>query len=188
MRLHSYHTISPRRGMTLLAALTIAAMGSACSQTSAGGHADDASNVASAGSAHVAQPAHASTAVHPELWPKAHWPLPADAALEHRVQALLAKMTVAEKVGQVIQADIESVTPAEVRQYHLGSILAGGNSKPGGGTVATPAQWLQLADAFHKASVDTSDGGVGIPLLFGFDAVHGANDVVGATLFPQNSA
>ncbi|HET7267067.1 MAG TPA: glycoside hydrolase family 3 N-terminal domain-containing protein, partial [Oleiagrimonas sp.] len=47
---------------------------------------------------------------------------------------------------------------------------------------------LQLADAFHKASVDTSDGGVGIPLLFGFDAVHGANDVVGATLFPQNSA
>src|SRR5699024_1761261 len=155
MRLHSYHTTSSRRGMTLLATLSIVAMGSACSQTSAGGRADDAGNGASTASTHLARPAHASTAVHPELWPKAHWPLPANPALEHRVQTLLAKMTVAEKVGQVIQADIESVTPAQVRKYHLGSILAGGNSKPGGGTVATPAQWLQLADAFHKASVDT---------------------------------
>ncbi|HET8555387.1 MAG TPA: exo 1,3/1,4-beta-D-glucan glucohydrolase [Rhodanobacteraceae bacterium] len=129
-----------------------------------------------------------SAKVHPSQWPQGHWPLPYDAKLEHRVQALMAKMSVPEKVGQVIQADIGSVTPEDVRKYHLGSILAGGNSKPGGGKLATPAQWLKLSDAFYHASVDTSQGGAGIPVLFGFDAVHGANDVLGATIFPQNSA
>ncbi|HEX7340445.1 MAG TPA: glycoside hydrolase family 3 N-terminal domain-containing protein [Rhodanobacteraceae bacterium] len=183
--LHDTHL--PRCGMTLIAALSVAALGTGCSHADHSGHHD----VSATNTPHLAapaQPAHASTAVHPALWPKAHWPLPPDPKLEHRVQALMAKMTLPEKVGQVIQADINSVTPEEVRQYHLGSILAGGNSKPGGGKVATPAQWLKLSDAFYRASVDTSHGGAGIPVLFGFDAVHGANDVVGATIFPQNSA
>ncbi|MDO1528396.1 glycoside hydrolase family 3 N-terminal domain-containing protein [Fulvimonas sp. R45] len=129
----------------------------------------------------------AATTVHPAQWPKVAWPLPRDAALERRVQALMAKMSLRDKVGQVIQADIGSVTPEDVRTYRLGAILAGGNSKPGGGLLAGPAQWLALSDAFYRASVDTRGGGVAIPVLFGVDAVHGNNDVLGATIFPQNA-
>ena len=126
--------------------------------------------------------------VHPALWPKAHWPLPPDAALEQRVRALMAKMSVQDKVGQLIQADIGSITPEDMRKYHLGSILAGGNSKPGGGRFATVAQWKALADAFYRAAMDTAGGHAAIPPLFGIDAVHGDNGTIGATLFPQNSA
>jgi beta-glucosidase len=128
-----------------------------------------------------------SAVVHPDAWPKVKWPLAHDAALEQRVKSLLARMSDEDKVGQIIQADIASVTPDEVRKYRLGSILAGGNSKPGGKLSGGKA-WLELSDAFYHASVDTSDGGLGIPVLFGVDAVHGHNDVVGATIFPQNSA
>ena len=126
--------------------------------------------------------------VHPALWPQGHWPLPPDAKLEQRVRALMAKMSLRDKVGQVIQADIGSVTPEDVRKHRLGSILAGGNSKPGGGRVAGPAKWLALSDAFHRAAMDTRDGGVAIPLLFGADAVHGNNDVSGSTVFAHNIA
>ncbi|MGC1548676.1 MAG: glycoside hydrolase family 3 protein, partial [Rhodanobacter sp.] len=126
--------------------------------------------------------------VHPELWPAVHWPFAKNAALEQRVQTLLAQMTVEEKVGQIIQADIGSVTPDDVRQYHLGSVLAGGDSKPGGGRLAAPAQWLTSADAYYHASMDVPKGRVAIPVLFGIDAVHGDNDVTGATIFPHNIA
>lgn len=129
-----------------------------------------------------------ATAVHPDRWPSAHWPFPADPALEHKVAGLIAKMTVEEKVGQLIQADILSVTPDDVRKYHLGAILAGGNSKPGGALTADAKQWLALSDAFYRAAMDRHDGRPAIPLLFGIDAVHGHNNTVGATLFPQNSA
>ena len=119
-------------------------------------------------------------------WPAGRWPLAEDAALEARIDALMAQMRLEDKIGQLVQADIGSVTPDDVRRYRLGSILAGGNSDPGGRYDATPAEWLALADAFHAASLDTRDGGVAIPLLFGIDAVHGNSNVVGATLFPHN--
>ncbi|GAB2533538.1 exo 1,3/1,4-beta-D-glucan glucohydrolase [Rhodanobacter koreensis] len=126
--------------------------------------------------------------VHPELWPKGSSPLPPDPSLEARVRALLAKMSVEQKVGQMIQADIKSVTPDDARTYHLGSILAGGNSKPAGQPYPTALQWQALSDAFYRASMDTSGGRLAIPVLFGIDAVHGHNNLVGSTLFPQNSA
>ena len=124
--------------------------------------------------------------IAPESWPEITWPFPEDAALEQRVEALLSTMTVEEKVGQIIQADIGSVTPADVRKYRLGSILAGGGSDPGGIYNATPQAWLDLADAFWEASMDTRDGGKAIPVIFGIDAVHGQSNIVGATLFPHN--
>jgi beta-glucosidase len=133
-------------------------------------------------------PAADAATVHPELWPKGHWPLPSDPALEARVHALLATMTAEDKVGQMIQADIKSVTPDDVRKYRLGSILAGGNSGPDGGQYGTAQQWQKLSDAFYRASMDTSTGRPAIPVLFGIDAVHGHNNLVGSTLFPQNSA
>lgn len=119
-------------------------------------------------------------------WPQVTWPPAADPALEKRITDLMAGMTVEEKVGQLVQGDIASLTPDDVRRYRLGSILAGGNSDPGGRYDASPAEWLALADAFYDASMDTSKGGKAIPLLFGIDAVHGQSNIIGATLFPHN--
>lgn len=130
--------------------------------------------------------AAAAAATDKDPWPKVTWPLAADPALEKRITDLMAGMTVEDKVGQLVQGDIASVTPDDVRRYRLGSILAGGNSDPGGRYDASPAEWLALADAFYDASMDTSKGGKAIPLLFGIDAVHGQSNIMGATLFPHN--
>ncbi|MFZ5637881.1 MAG: glycoside hydrolase family 3 N-terminal domain-containing protein [Pseudomonadota bacterium] len=128
----------------------------------------------------------ASDAIIPAHWPVPGWPLAADPALERRLDALLATMTLEEKVGQIVQADIGSITPEDLRKYRLGSILAGGNSDPGNRYNAGPEAWLALADAFWEASMDTSGGGKPIPVIFGIDAVHGQSNIVGATLFPHN--
>ncbi|WP_082448132.1 MULTISPECIES: glycoside hydrolase family 3 protein [unclassified Sphingomonas] len=133
----------------------------------------------------VPAPAPAAT-VHPELWPRANWPYKTDAKIEARIADLLKRMTVEEKVGQVIQGDIASLTPADVKRYHLGSVLNGGNSAPNNDEFAPASEWLKLADRFYEASVDKSDGGVGIPVIWGTDAVHGHSNIVGATLFPHN--
>jgi beta-glucosidase len=135
---------------------------------------------------HFVLAADTAATVHPASWPQGRWPLPPDPALEARVRALLAKMSVEDKVGQMIQADIKYVTPDDVRTYRLGSILAGGNSGPDGQQYGTAAQWQKLSDAFYSASMDTSGGRLAIPVLFGIDAVHGHNNLVGSTLFPQN--
>jgi beta-glucosidase len=128
----------------------------------------------------------AAPAAEAELWPALSSPLPADPALEARVDELLARMSLEEKVGQVVQGDLDSVTPEDVRTYRLGSVLAGGNSDPGKRYDAPAADWLAAADAFHAASMDSSAGHNPIPVLLGIDAVHGHNNVVGATLFPHN--
>ncbi|WP_171956989.1 glycoside hydrolase family 3 protein [Stenotrophomonas maltophilia] len=130
--------------------------------------------------------AAAAAANDNDPWPEVTWPLAADPSLEKRITDLMAGMTVEDKVGQLVQGDIASVTPDDVRHYRLGSILAGGNSDPGGRYDASPAEWLALADAFYDASMDTSKGGKAIPLLFGIDAVHGQSNIIGATLFPHN--
>ena len=124
--------------------------------------------------------------IHPELWAKGSSPLARVPAQEARLASLLAKMTVEEKVGQIIQADIGSVTPREARDYHLGSILNGGNSAPGNDNHAPPSEWVTLADAFWRASTDTVGGRAAIPLMWGTDAVHGHNKAIGATIFPHN--
>jgi beta-glucosidase len=138
--------------------------------------------------AHAASPAPdaARGIADPAAWPAMTSPIPRDDALEQRVADLLASMTLEEKVGQVVQGDLGSLTPDDVRRYRLGSVLAGGNSDPGGRYDAPARDWLALADALHAASVDTRDGGTAIPVLLGIDAVHGHNNVVGATLFPHN--
>ena len=125
-------------------------------------------------------------AVHPEIWPSPKWPFAKDDALEEKVAALLKKMTVEEKVGQVIQGDICCIKPSDMKEYHLGSILAGGGSSPGNNERSPARDWLKLADEFYAASVDTSNGGVGIPMIWGIDAMHGHSNIVGAVLFPHN--
>ncbi|TYT26824.1 glycoside hydrolase family 3 protein [Luteimonas viscosa] len=131
--------------------------------------------------------ADATTAsIDPANWPQPEWPFADDAELEQKVDALLASMTVEEKVGQIIQGDIGSIAPEDVRKYRLGSVLAGGGSDPGGKYNARPEEWLALADAFWEASMDTSGGGKAIPVIWGIDAMHGQSNIVGATLFPHN--
>src|ERR1700726_815773 len=125
-----------------------------------------------------------STSGHPELWPTA--PPASDAAIEAIVDQLLAHMSLEDKVGQMIQADVASISPAELRTYKLGSILAGGGAAPAGNVRAAPQAWLDMIDEFYRASMDgTGAPPPPIPILFGIDAVHGHAKVAGATIFPH---
>ncbi|MDD9947427.1 MAG: TonB-dependent receptor [Myxococcales bacterium] len=131
-------------------------------------------------------PAAAPSHVHPERWPRVRSPLPRDPALEARITGLLAALTLEQKVGQLIQADIGSVTPEDLRTYPLGSILNGGNSGPMGDDLAPPARWLAAADAYYEAARQAYGDQTPIPLLWGTDAVHGHANIPGATVFPHN--
>ncbi|MGB1289965.1 MAG: glycoside hydrolase family 3 protein [Porticoccaceae bacterium] len=124
--------------------------------------------------------------VNPDIWPKQKSPIQRKEIEEKRIIDLMSQMSLEEKVGQIIQADIGSVTPEQVRKYHLGSVLNGGNSAPGGDNRTTPDEWVALADEFWLASTDKTGGRTGIPALWGTDAVHGHNNIVGATIFPHN--
>ena len=103
-----------------------------------------------------------------------------------QVEALLASMTLEQKVAQMIQGEIKHVTPDDIRTYGLGSVLNGGGSFPNEEKFSSLQDWVALADAYREASLDTSEGTAGIPLLWGTDAVHGHNNVIGATIFPHN--
>jgi beta-glucosidase len=108
---------------------------------------------------------------------------PAD---ERRIDEILARMTVEEKVGQLIQPDIATVRPSDVGRYHIGSILNGGNSAPNRNETAPAAEWLKLADAFWEASMEGGADRPKVPIMWGADAVHGHSNIVGATIFPHN--
>jgi beta-glucosidase len=136
----------------------------------------------------AATPAEVATPAAVEVNPV--WPTTKDAGLidadvEAKIDALMADMTLEEKVGQTVQADISAIKPEDLKKYPLGSILAGGNSAPGGNERATPQQWLDLADAYWRASLEYPSKSK-IPLLFGIDAVHGHSNLVGAIIFPHN--
>lgn len=123
----------------------------------------------------------------PTDWQPIANPVPEDAALNARVESLLSQMSLEQKAGQMIQAEIRSVTPADVRKYGLGSILNGGGSFPKGNKQASVKDWLTLADAYYDASRQAGTvGPASIPVLWGTDAVHGHSNVYGATLFPHN--
>lgn len=117
------------------------------------------------------------------VWPAVRAAQPLPAAGEQRIAAIVARMTLREKIGQMTQAEIRSVTPEEVQRYSLGSVLNGGGAWPGMNRQAAVGDWLALANRFHEASLASS---AGIPVVWGTDAVHGHNNVFGATLFPHN--
>lgn len=120
----------------------------------------------------------------PANWPAARSPAAlTDRATERAIERLIKRMTLEQKVGQVIQGDISSVTPADLERYPLGSILAGGNSGPYGDERADAAKWLKLVTEYRAASRKV---GAGVPILFGVDAVHGHSNLPGATIFPHN--
>jgi beta-glucosidase len=99
-----------------------------------------------------------------------------------RVADLLSQMTLAEKVGQMTQAERADVTanPSDITTSGLGSVLSGGGSTP---AENTPEAWADMVDTFQAAALDTR---LGIPLLYGVDSVHGHGNLLGATVFPHN--
>lgn len=108
------------------------------------------------------------------------------AAMDLCAEAIVGQMAVEQKVAQLIQGEIRGLTPDDVRKYGLGSVLNGGGAFPGGDKYASPQDWVDLADAYYSASIDGSEGSAAIPIVWGTDAVHGHNNVMGATLFPHN--
>ena len=101
-----------------------------------------------------------------------------------KVEAILNKMTLREKVGQIIMPDIDAVTPELAKKYKLGSILNGGGRYPNKNKFSSIEDWKNLSKAYYEASPEVD--GLTIPILWGTDAVHGHNNVIGATIFPHN--
>ncbi len=102
--------------------------------------------------------------------------------VKDRVTDLLKRMTLAEKVGQMTQAERGSLAadPGAVTELALGSVLSGGGSVP---TPNTPTAWADMVDGFQKQALASR---LGIPMIYGVDSVHGDGNVFGATIFPHN--
>ena len=96
------------------------------------------------------------------------------------VESLIARMTLAEKIGQMAQVEKNSLTPQDVTDHLLGSVLSGGGGNPPSND---PASWAQMVRQFQEAALRTR---LAIPLLYGVDAVHGHNNLRGSTIFPHN--
>jgi beta-glucosidase len=118
-------------------------------------------------------------------WPHIRSAVARDAQLEAQVAKIVAGMTLRQKVGQMTQPEIKAITPAQVREFYIGSVLNGGGTWPNMDKHATPAQWVSLADQFYEASMST-DMAIKVPVVWGIDAMHGNSNVFGATLFPHN--
>ena len=121
-----------------------------------------------------------------EIWPKLDIEVKSDSAVEKKVSDILSTMTLEQKIAQMIQPEIRNITVEDMRKYGFGSYLNGGGAFPNNDKHATPEDWVALAEKLYQASVDDSLDGSSIPTMWGTDAVHGHNNVIGATLFPHN--
>ncbi|MGJ8690870.1 MAG: glycoside hydrolase family 3 protein [Thalassotalea sp.] len=120
------------------------------------------------------------------IWPELNFEVKKNLSVEAKVSQLLAQMTIEQKVAQMIQPEIRDITPEDMRKYGFGSFLNGGGSFPNNNKHASVQDWIALAEAMYQASIDDSIDGSTIPTIWGTDAVHGHNNVIGATLFPHN--
>src|SRR5947199_6984301 len=105
-----------------------------------------------------------------------------DLPISARVDDLLSRMSLADKIGQMTQAERGSVdsNPSTITADRLGSLLSGGGSVP---TPNTPTAWADMVDRYQQAALNTP---LHIPLLYGIDTVHGDGNMYGATVFPHN--
>jgi beta-glucosidase len=152
---------SRRRSAVALGAAAVLAVGLAAPQTPA------------LATAHAGQAATSS-----DLLPYQDPTLPTS----QRVADLLGRMTLAEKIGQMTQAERASIDsdPSKITSLNLGSVLSGGGSVP---TPNTPEAWADMVDRYQAAALNTR---LGIPLIYGVDTVHGDGNMLGATVFPHN--
>ena len=106
-----------------------------------------------------------------------------DETIARQVDTLMGRMTLAQKIGQMVQTERMAITPEEVRTWHIGSVLSGGGSSPGENRVQ---DWVTMNDAYWMASMAADESHLPIPVIYGVDAIHGNNNVSGATIFPHN--
>ena len=119
--------------------------------------------------------------------PTAWIPVPHDAAyrradlpVEERVADLLANMTLAEKIGQMTLVEKNSISLKDIAGRAIGGLLSGGGGYP---ETNTPEGWAEMAGRFRELALGSR---LGVPLIYGVDAVHGHNNVYGAVIFPHN--
>lgn len=103
-----------------------------------------------------------------------------DTTVEARVEAILARLSLDQKIGQMTQPERMHCTPEQARAHHIGSVLSGGGSVPGENTLE---DWVAMNDAYWEASVGSESG---IPIVYGVDAIHGHNNVLRSVIFPHN--
>ncbi len=96
------------------------------------------------------------------------------------IDSLIGQMTLAEKIGQMTQVEKNSITPAHVTEFAIGSVLSGGGGNP---LNNNPANWAAMVREFAEAALKTR---LRIPLIYGADCVHGHNNMYGAVVFPHN--
>lgn len=102
------------------------------------------------------------------------------------VESILNNMTLEQKVGQIIMPEINSITPDDAKKYQFGTILNGGGGFPNKNKNSSIEDWKNLSKSYYESSPIVS--GIRVPILWGTDAVHGHNNVIGATIFPHNIA
>ncbi|KAF8009360.1 hypothetical protein BT93_J0376 [Corymbia citriodora subsp. variegata] len=98
-----------------------------------------------------------------------------------RVRDLMRRMTLQEKIGQMTQLDRSAATPEILMDYSIGSVLSGGGSVPF--LKAKPRDWMDMVNSYQNSSLSSR---LGIPMIYGIDALHGHNNVYQATIFPHN--
>lgn len=98
------------------------------------------------------------------------------------IENYIQTLTISEKAGQMLQAERQNASPYDVKMYNLGSILSGGGSHPDG-YQSSVSDWYDMYEDYQEAALDSSGG---IPIIYGIDAVHGNNNLYGATIFPHN--
>lgn len=99
--------------------------------------------------------------------------------INDKVDDLIKKMTLDEKIGQMTQVEKNSIKPGDITRYYIGSILSGGGGSPSDNTAE---MWAEMVSGFQREALATR---LGIPLIYGVDAVHGHGNLYGATIFPQ---
>ena len=177
--------VSVRKSWAVLAALSLSACATGALQQPSAAISSNAVPVEAQQPALAVMPANA--VANPANWPRSSSPAALiDPATEAAIDTLLDRMTLQQKVGQTIQADIAFITPADLTEYPLGSLLAGGNSGPYGDERAAASEWDRMVREFRAVSMRAGPNGIAIPLIFGIDAVHGHNNLPGATVFPHN--
>ena len=100
--------------------------------------------------------------------------------VEVRLEDLLKRMTLDEKIGQMTQVEKNSIRPGDITKYSIGSILSGGGGSP---EKNTPQEWYAMVEKFQQEALATR---LQIPIVYGVDAVHGHGNLLNATVFPHN--